>query len=149
MKKKEIIIIGIIAIVAVIFIGLGLWQRSSKGNDTSTAEASASAETVSDTPPKEKAKGQWVGVVHRNHVALWFDSGINDTYAVTGDYGVMHIEVKDGKWHVSEVECPNQTCKNMGWDDGTNFMPITCIPNNIMIGTTQWVESYFDQMENQ
>ena len=63
---------------------------------------------------------------------------------MTGDYGVMHVEVKDGKWHVGEVECPNHTCENMGWDDGNNFMPITCIPNNIMLCTEQWAENYLN-----
>ena len=45
----------------------------------------------------------------------------------------MHIEVKDGKWHVSEVECPNLICEAMGWVDVTEIIPITCLPNNIII----------------
>ena len=55
---------------------------------------------------------------------------------------ILVFEVKDGRWHVGSVECPNHTCEQMGWDDGSSFMPITCIPNNIMIGTSEWVENY-------
>ncbi len=123
---------SVIAIVAIVMIGL--WKLVPQLKGSSTADLSAY--------PKETAKGEWVAVVHRNQIALWFDSGVNDTYVVEGDYGEMHIEVKDGSWHIVEVDCPNHTCEQMGWDNGSNFMPITCIPNNIFIGTKQWVEDY-------
>ena len=92
--------------------------------------------------PAEKPKGEWVAIIHKNEVAQWFDSGVDGEYTVKGDYGEMVVEVKDGRWHVGSVECPNHTCEQMGWDDGSSFMPITCIPNNIMIGTSEWVENY-------
>lgn len=131
MKKKEIIIITVIALIAIASIfGIRYYQNNQEptGNDT----------------PTQTAQGQWIGVIHRNNVAKWFDSGVDQEFTVTGDYGDMTIEVKDGKWHVKEVECPNHTCEQMGWDDGTNFVPITCIPNNILIGTASWVETYLD-----
>ena len=130
MKKKEIKIV--IGIVAVALVALCLFKVFGK------------KEVDPSKLPSEKAKGQWVAIIHRNKVEQWFDSGVNAEYTVTGDYGDMTIEVKDGKWHVKEVECPNHTCEGMGWDDGNNIMPITCIPNNIMIGTEEWAENYLN-----
>lgn len=132
MKRKEILMItGIIIVCLCAVLGMKLLNQ----------------ETESDpnVAPKETPVGQWVAIVHRNGVAQWFDSGVNAEYTVTGDYGEMTVEVKDGKWHVEHVECPNQNCFQMGWDDGTSFMPITCIPNNIFIATSQWVEGYLEQ----
>lgn len=128
MKKKEIKILVGIAISAIVVIVL--WNVFGQ------------KETDPSKLPSQDPKGQWVAIVHRNKIVQWFDSGIDGEYTVTGDYGDMVIEVKDGKWHVKEVECPNHTCEGMGWDDGNNIMPITCIPNNIMIGTEKWAENY-------
>ena len=45
----------------------------------------------------------------------------------------MHIEVKDGRWHVMEVECYDYTCKNMGWASMDSLLPIICLPNDLVI----------------
>ena len=128
MKKKEIKILVVIAVIAV--VGIIAMQFFPKKN------------TDPNLTPTEKPKGEWVAIIHKNEVAQWFDSGVDGEYTVKGDYGEMVVEVKDGRWHVGSVECPNHTCEQMGWDDGSSFMPITCIPNNIMIGTSEWVENY-------
>ena len=132
MKKKEI---GIIAAVVAVCVCLLIGFRFFKKEEDLTSDA-----TPSSTP-----KGKWVAIVHRNHVVQWFDSGIDAEYETEGDYGKMTVEVKDGSWHVEEVECPNQNCVQMGWDDGSGFIPITCLPNNIFIGTSEWVEGYLAQ----
>ncbi|MGM9942390.1 MAG: NusG domain II-containing protein [Bulleidia sp.] len=132
MKKKEILIVaGILIICLCAIFGMKFLNRNT--------------EPTGDNVPTQKAEGQWVAIVHRNHVAKWFDSGIDGEYSLEGDYGEMIVEVKDGRWHVKQVECPNQNCFQMGWDDGNSFMPITCIPNNIFIATADWVEGYLDQ----
>ncbi len=129
MKKKEIkILIGIV-IVAILGIVAFKFLGKTENTDPNTA-------------PTDKATGTWVAIIHDGEVAQWFDSGVDAEYTVTGDYGDMTVEVKDGKWHVEEVECPNHTCEGMGWDDGENIMPITCIPNNIMIATQELAENY-------
>lgn len=127
MKKKEIgIIVGIVLIAVVALFGMQILQ---KGKTT-------------DEAPTTQAKGTWVAIIHRSKVQQWFDSGVDDEYTIEGNYGKMVIEVKDKKWHVKEVECPNHTCQQMGWDDGTNIVPITCIPNDIMICTQEFAENY-------
>lgn len=73
-------------------------------------------------------------VIHRNDIILHFDSGVDASYTVTGDVGKLTVEVKDNKWHVSKVDCPNHVCERMGWMDSENyFYPIQCIPNAITI----------------
>ena len=132
MKKKEIrILAAVVAICVCLIVGIRFFQSQ---NDLK-----------GDSEPTEKPNGQWVAIVHNQHVVQWFDSGVNGEYETDGDYGHMVVEVKDGKWHVKSVECPNQNCVQMGWDDGTGFMPITCLPNNIFIGTAEWVKGYLDQ----
>lgn len=140
MKKKEIWIVAGIAVVAIVAI---LIVNILKVQNKTAVDAQVSAGTATSIPT-DTPKGKWVAVIHGNEAALWFDSGINDTYTVTGDYGQMTIVVQDGKWHVSSVECPNHNCEQMGWDDGTNMVPITCIPNNIIICTYDVAQNYLE-----
>lgn len=136
MKKKEIVIVVAVVVICLCAVfGIRIWNEKKE------------ADIDPNAVPQETPVGEWVAVVHRNGVELWFDSGVDGEYTVTGDYGDMTIEVLDGRWHVEEVECPNQNCYQMGWDDGTSFMPITCIPNNIFIATSTWVEGYLDTAE--
>lgn len=79
--------------------------------------------------PNEQAKGEWIVVVYRGEIVQWFDSGVDATYTVKGNVGDLTIEVKDGKWHVSKVDCPNHNCEKMGWVDADSILPIQCIPN--------------------
>lgn len=131
MKRKELLIVAGLIVVCLCAV-FGMKFLNSKPVDPNAV-------------PSSTPKGQWVAIVHRNQVAQWFDSGIDAEYTLDGDYGEMTVEVKDGRWHVKRVECPNQNCFQMGWDDGNSFMPITCIPNNIFIATSQWVEGYLEQ----
>ncbi len=140
MKKKEIWITAIIAVIAVAAI---LIVNLVRAQNKSNVDAQASAGTATGIPT-EQAVGQWVAVIHGNAADLWFDSGVDNTYTVTGDYGTMTITVKDNKWCVSSVECPNHNCEQMGWDDGTKMVPITCIPNNIIICTYDVALNYLE-----
>lgn len=134
MKKRELVFVGLIALLAlgaifaVQLLKSGIFQKKDGIG-----------------VPQQQAKGEWVAIVHREKIELWFDSGVDGEYTVQGDYGKMVVEVKDNKWHVKEVECPNHVCEKMGWDDGTNYVPITCIPNDIYIGTTEWVQSFIGE----
>lgn len=106
MKKREIIIVALVAVVALLAVVLLKGCQKPK---------------------------TLVAIKHGNNIVKEFDPTVDAIYEVTGDYGKMHIEVKDGKWHVSEVECPNHICEAMGWVDATEIIPITCLPNKIII----------------
>ena len=131
MKKKEWLIIILLAVLALGWIGF-----RKLGN---TGSAIADPDAGVEVPDKE-AKGDWIAVVHRNRIILCFDSGVDAEYTVEGNVGEMIIEVKDKKWHVREVECYDYTCKNMGWADQNNLFPIICLPNDLVIvnAETAW-----------
>ncbi|MBR3363353.1 MAG: NusG domain II-containing protein [Solobacterium sp.] len=131
MKKKEwliIILIGVLA--AAMILGRSLFSNS----------ASYADPTGVVNAPQGKAKGEWVAVVHGGRIILYFDSGVDSEYTVEGDVGEMHIEVRDSRWHVSDVECYDYTCKRMGWADHDNLFPIICLPNDLVIvdAATAW-----------
>ena len=151
MKKKEIyILISIILIAVLGIIGLNIVKNKKQPTkkDESTAETTPtpSAEPNTDTDslgvPSEKPVGIWVGIVHRGKVVQWFDSGVDGEYVVTGNVGEVHVEVKDKKWHVREVDCPNQLCVKMGWADENSIIPITCLPNDVFIGSANLLSEY-------
>ena len=120
MKKKEVLIIAVIALLS---LGAILFMKL---KPRSTPE-------VSQDLPAEKAEGDWIAVVHRNKVILWFDSGVDADYTVYGNVGHMHIEVRDRSWHVADVDCYDYTCKNMGWMSADALLPIICLPNDLVI----------------
>ena len=148
MKKKEIyILISIILIAVLGIVGLNI-AKNKKQTPTPTTEPTTdttpSPSTDSSTLgiPSEQPVGIWVGIVHRGKVIQWFDSGVDGEYVVTGNVGEVHVEVKDKKWHVREVECPNQLCVKMGWADENSIIPITCLPNDVFIGSANLLSEY-------
>ena len=148
MKKKEIyILISIILIAVLGIIGLNI-TKNKKPTPTPTSEPTTDTTPTPSTDsstlgiPSEKPVGIWVGIVHRGKVIQWFDSGVDGEYVVTGNVGEVHVEVKDKKWHVREADCPNQLCVKMGWADENSIIPITCLPNDVFIGSANLLSEY-------
>ena len=148
MKKKEIyILISIILIAVLGIVGLNI-TKNKKPTPTPTSEPTTDTTPTPSTDsstlgiPSEKPVGIWVGIVHRGKVIQWFDSGVDGEYVVTGNVGEVHVEVKDKKWHVREVDCPNQLCVKMGWADENSIIPITCLPNDVFIGSANLLSEY-------
>ena len=151
MKKKEIYILISIILVAVLgIIGLNIAKNKKQPTkkDEPTAETTPTPSTEPSTNadslgvPTEKPVGIWVGIVHRGKVVQWFDSGVDGEYVVKGNVGEVHVEVKDKKWHVREVDCPNQLCVKMGWADENSIIPITYLPNDVFIGSANLLSEY-------
>ncbi len=151
MKKKEIyILISIILIAVLGIVGLNIAKNKKQPTkkDEPTAETTPTPSTEPSTNadslgvPTEKPVGIWVGIVYRGKVVQWFDSGVDGEYVVTGNVGEVHVEVKDKKWHVREVDCPNQLCVKMGWADENSIIPITCLPNDVFIGSANLLSEY-------
>ena len=151
MKKKEIyILISIILIAVLGIVGLNIAKNKKQPTkkDEPTAETTPTPSTEPSTNadslgvPTEKPVGIWVGIVHHGKVVQWFDSGIDGEYVVKGNVGEVHVEVKDKKWHVREADCPNQLCVKMGWADENSIIPITCLPNDVFIGSANLLSEY-------
>lgn len=77
-----------------------------------------------------------IGVVeYKDEIILEFDIDKDEVYEFSGSYGIMHLEVKDSRFRVIEVECPNHNCEQMGWHDADSLTPIVCMPNEVVIHT--------------
>lgn len=112
MKKKEIVVIvSILAVALMMFGGIKIYQSTFQKKT-------------------EMAQVLYNGDV----VMLEFDINEDAVYHLRGDYGKFDVEVKEGKFRMINVECPNHNCEGMGWQPDENFyMPIICIPNNIVV----------------
>lgn len=56
----------------------------------------------------------------------------NTTKSVTTDLGTNLIEIKDGRVHVEEADCPNQDCVHQGWVDAAGEQ-IVCLPHKLTV----------------
>ncbi|NLC95961.1 MAG: hypothetical protein GX675_00095 [Erysipelotrichaceae bacterium] len=108
MKKKEIVIISIFAVI--MFMMLFIYRSYSNNLNKDIVQ-----------------------VVHNEKVILEFDPNIDKIYEFTGSYGHMEIEVKDGMWRVINEDCPNHICSSVGWVSVDSYLPIICIPNEVYI----------------
>lgn len=110
MKKKEIIIIGVIfAVVAIGTLVINMYR------------APAKEEAIAEVRYKDGT------------VLLEFNVDEDGFYEVTGDVGVLHIEVKDSMYRVVDVDCPNKLCEKEGWIAKGSIREIVCLPNGIYI----------------
>ena len=133
MKKKEWIILAVIAVLAAGFL---LWTNRDQKvpADTGTVPTEEAVPTEETVPTVSPEDAQYmVSVVYHNRVIMTFDYREDAVYHVDGDSGGLEIEVKDNKWHVINEQCPNHICASMGWVDVNEIIPITCLPNGIFI----------------
>lgn len=62
-------------------------------------------------------------------------TNVNEPYQFTiytDDDNYNTIEVMEGKIGIVDASCPDLLCKNMGYIDNS-LMPITCLPNHLII----------------
>ena len=68
------------------------------------------------------------------------------TFTATGKIGLTNdIEVAPGKIRVCRADCPDQICVGQGWLD-TDFIPIACLPNTLVIQVVDGEGSGIDSM---
>ena len=58
--------------------------------------------------------------------------GQDATKTITTDLGTNVIEIKDGRVHVEEADCPNQDCVHQGWIDAAG-QQIVCLPHKLTV----------------
>ena len=107
MRKKEILIICGLLVVAI--LGFGIFQYL-----------------------KQASNNCYIADASGRHI-LEFNLDEDGYYEVTGDYGTFHLEVKDSKMRAVDVDCPNHDCEAMGWVSRSFPMPIVCLPNNLIV----------------
>lgn len=141
LKKSEIIIIAIVFVIALaVFIGYRYWVSNNHGSTTDDPKVDNTInfthpETGEDALPEMivQQDNPDIQVIYGQSVVMLLNSSIDGYYELTGDYGVMHIEVKDGSWRVTDEECPNHICSSTGWVNHDSYFPIICIPNNVAV----------------
>ena len=70
--------------------------------------------------------------------------GQDATKTVTTDLGTNVIEIKDGRVHVEEADCPNQDCVHQGWIDAAG-QQIVCLPHKLTVDIVdEGAESTYD-----
>ena len=79
------------------------------------------------------AEGKGVAKNGEGEVLLEFSLSEDAYYSLEGEYGIFHIEVKDGKCRAIDVDCPNQICVHAGWISPGDPRAIICLPNNIAV----------------
>lgn len=105
MKKREIIIILIIAVIG---IGFFVYTRISSPS------------------------GHVVVYYHKKKVET-IDTDVDKTYTFKGDVGTFHLQVKNGRYRAYDVDCPNQICVHTGWVKAGEEKSIVCAPNGISV----------------
>ena len=88
-----------------------------------------------------RPKGPSIEVIHGNTVVERLDPKVDGRYTIQGSYGELVVEVKDGKFRITDEECPNHVCSAMGWVESDGYLTILCLPNEVMVG----MEGQFDE----
>lgn len=108
-NSKEYLIIGtILAILLVTYLAVSSISKKSIGQ-------------------------QLVEVRLKDEVIMTFDIDKDAEYVIDVGLGHMHIEVKDSKYRVHDVDCPDKICEKVGWVSKGSPTLIVCLPNNIVI----------------
>lgn len=76
---------------------------------------------------------QRVEIRYKDSVIMDFDPKVDFKYVLDVELGKMHVEVKDGKYRVYDVDCPNKNCEKTGWVSIDDPTLIVCLPNNIVL----------------
>ena len=113
MKKKDLIVI----IVLLVISGIGYFVFQLSQGEKEVAE-----------------------IYYKNEVVKVIDINVDQTYTIEGSYGSFSIEVKDGKYHAVNVDCPNHDCEKVGWVSIGSSKQIVCVPNEIYVIQTDAVD---------
>ena len=112
MNKKEIKILGILFMVLLLISGGLYGYRYYKLSNE---------------------KKETLLVQHRNTIVAEIDINKDGIYEFDGDYGKLYLEVRDERYHVFDVQCPDHTCEGFGWVGKGSITTISCLPNSIFI----------------
>lgn len=74
-----------------------------------------------------------IEIRYKDEVIKTIDIDVDATYEIDVELGHMHIEVKDGRYRVFDVDCPDKICEKVGWVNKGSETLIVCLPNNIVL----------------
>ncbi len=106
MKKKDIIVIAALLVICAV----GYFVMNMMQGEVNSAE-----------------------IYFKNEVVETIDLSKNEIYTLEGSYGSFSLEVLDGKYRATNVECPNHDCEKVGWVTIGSSKQIVCVPNEIYV----------------
>jgi hypothetical protein len=127
MKKSDMILIGVILIVA-----LGSWFFFRQLNNESAVVDGVAVVYYNDERILEIELLDGSYEIFNQERIISIDEE-NFIYHVEGSnpYGV-YIKYQDNKVRVIDEESPKNICQTQGWTNST-LSPLTCLPNNIIV----------------
>lgn len=58
---------------------------------------------------------------------------IDGDYLLQGKQGNAYLQVKEGKYRLHNVDCPDKRCEDIGWVNSSAYVPIICLPNGLLV----------------
>ena len=121
--KKTAFWVAVIAVILLASVGAILWQNHAK-QDAVVAEI--------------YVEGTCVRTVDLSEVKE------PETFVVVGAIGKNTVRVEPGRICVTETDCPDHVCIQMGWLSSENPRPIVCLPNKVVIQLADSTENTND-----
>lgn len=84
-----------------------------------------------------KPESEYAVIVQDNEIIYKFDlkSAENQEIRIDcRDGGYNIVEIADGQIRISDADCPDKTCVNMGFLSGN--VPVVCLPHKLVIRYT-------------
>lgn len=119
--KKTGFWIAVIAVIFAVAVGALLWQHLSK-KDAVIAEI--------------YVEGRCERTIDLSEVTE------PETFKVVGAIGTNTVLVEPGRICITEADCPDHVCIQMGWLSAEQQMPIVCLPNKVVIQLAEETESH-------
>lgn len=79
---------------------------------------------------RQSAQAAKAVIYQDSHILESVDLSKDSLFSILN--GKMQIKVKDGKIRVTQADCPQHLCVNMGWIEYSG-QSIVCVPNKILI----------------
>ncbi|MDE7364142.1 MAG: NusG domain II-containing protein [Ruminococcus sp.] len=82
----------------------------------------------------QKKDNEYISIVQDNKVLYTLNLNTTENQKIRiedNNDGYNIIEISDGKIRISDADCPDKTCVNMGFLSGD--VPIVCLPHKLVI----------------
>lgn len=126
MKKTDIILL--ISILLVSILGYGILRVYL--NQSSTKDGIATVMYLDEPVLKIFLEDGSYKIIDEDNVVSIDTEG--SIYTITGTNGNVVIQYKNNRVRVIDETSPQNICQAQGWS-GSPLMPITCLPNNVVI----------------
>lgn len=109
MRKKDIVLLAVIILLAILYIAFALIFNDSRGK-------------------------AFACVYIEDKLTAKYSLDQNCEHIISGINGTNTLVIEDGRAFISDATCPDHVCVNTGaLDKDDNIKTIVCLPNKVMI----------------